>query len=165
MPLSTSDRLWNLLAAYQYWLLAGLVLELCVLLGGVANISRVEADVSELMQTAAVSPRNLQCGMASSARAATCNASLSPQDVSAIVSALGLKRIYPAEQETGSWALHLAKAGPDCPFKDATKPPTFGVVGRPEVLRLSSGTAFEYLVIAHDAGTGQACIQVGYSYG
>ena len=149
-------------------LLCGLA---CLLLTGcespwtISNRSGLEADVRELLKTAAVEPQHLDCRMVGTTRKAACSLRLSPPDTESVIRALALESIPTSSENSSPQAQLIAHAGPSCVAETARPIVTFGLGNRPNSLRLSSGTAFEHLLLTINKSTGQACVQVSYSYG
>lgn len=145
--------------------LASLLLVGCDSLWDAANRPRLEADVRELFKTAGVVPRHLECRMVGSTRDAFCSFRMSPPESASVIHALGLELVQSSPGEASALARLAAHAGPNCAVSGAAPPATFGIEGRPGSLRLPGGSAFEYLLLTLDERTGQACVQVSYSFG
>lgn len=145
--------------------LAGLLLVGCGPLWNAAGRSSVESDVREILKTTAVVPQHLECRMVGSTRNASCSLRMSPSETASVIRALALESI-PSSSETPSLLARLvAHAGPSCLAGASSGSSAFGIAGRPNALRLASGSAFEYLLLTVNESTGQACVQVSYSYG
>jgi hypothetical protein len=145
--------------------MACLMLTGCAPLWNAVNRSGLESDVRQLLKTAAVVPQHLYCRMLDSKRDASCTLQLSPSETASVIRALALKSIHSLSDPPTSLARLNADAGPSCVAGSASELASFGIAGRPNSLRLPSGSAFEYLLLFSNESTGQACIQVSYSYG
>ena len=137
----------------------------CGPLWNAANRSGLEADVRELLKRAAVVPQHLECRMVGSTRAAACSLSMSPTETASVIRTLALESIHPSSEASSPLARLIAHAGPSCVAGTSAQLAAFGIAGRPSSLRLPGGSAFEYLILTINASTGQACVQVSYSYG
>ncbi|WP_216906047.1 hypothetical protein [Synechococcus sp. CCY 0621] len=145
--------------------LAVLLLNGCESLWTITNRSGLEADVRELLKTAAVEPQHLNCRMVGSTRNAACSLRLSSPEAASVIRALALEGIQASSESSSPQARLIAHAGPSC-VADRSRPiVTYGRGNRPTSLRLASGTAFEYLLLTINKSTAQACVQVSYSYG
>jgi hypothetical protein len=145
--------------------LACLLLTGCASLWTITNRSGLEADVRELLKTAAVEPQHLDCRMVGTTRKAACSLRLSPPQTSSVIRTLALESIPTSSENSSPQAQLIALAGPSCVAKTSRPIVRFGLGNRPNALRLSSGTAFDYLLLTINKSTGQACVQVSYSYG
>jgi hypothetical protein len=145
--------------------LAILLLTGCESLWNVTNRSGLEADVREVLKTAAVKPQRLQCRMVGPTRNGACSLPLSPTETASVLRTLALESIQTSSESPSPHSELIAHAGPSC-VAGAPRPiVTFGRGNRPDTLRLPSGTAFEYLLLTINPLTGQACVQVSYAYG
>lgn len=145
--------------------LAFLLLTGCESLWTITNRTGLEADVRELLKTAAVEPQHLDCRMVGTTRKAACSLRLSPPETTSVIRTLALESIPTSSENPSPQAWLIAQAGPSC-VADTSRPIVrFGRGNRPNSLRLPSGTAFEYLLLTVNTSTGQACVQVSYSYG
>ncbi len=142
--------------------LACLLLIGCGPLWNAANRSRLESDVRELLKTAAVSPQNLECRMVGTTRAGSCSLRMSPSETASVIRTLALESIDSSSEDP---SLLIAHAGPSCVAGASAPLTAFGITGNPSSLRLPSGSAFSYLLLTINESTGQACVQVCYSYG
>lgn len=145
--------------------LAFLLLTGCESLWTVTNRSGLEADVRELLKTAAVEPQHLDCRMVGTTRNAACSLRLSPPETASVIKTLALEVIQTSSEPSSPQARLIAHAGPSC-VADTSRPiVTYGRGNRPTSLRLASGTAFAYLLLTINKSTAQACVQISYSYG
>lgn len=145
--------------------LAVLLLSGCKSLWTITNRSGLEADVRELLKTAAVEPQHLDCRMVGSTRHASCSLRLSPPEAASVIRALALEGIQTSSEPSSPQARLIADTGPSC-VADTSRPiVTYGRGNRPTSLRLASGTAFDYLLLSINKSTAQACVQISYSYG
>jgi hypothetical protein len=145
--------------------LACLLLTGCGPLWNASNRSGLDSDVRQLLKTAAVVPQHLDCRMLGSKRHASCTLQMSPSETASVIRALALKSIHSLSEAPSSLAHLIADAGPSYVAGSSSELAIFGIAGRPNSLRLPSGSAFEYLLLTINESTGQACIQVAYSYG
>ncbi len=142
-----------------------LLLTGCESLWDLTNRSGLEADVRALLKSAAVEPQHLECRMVGTTRKAACSLRLSPPETASVIRALALESIQTSPEISSPQARLIAHAGPSC-MADTSRPSVrFGRGNRPNSLRLPSGTAFDYLLLTVNMSTGQACVQVSYSYG
>ncbi len=137
----------------------------CEPLWKAANPSRLESDVRELLKTASVVPHRLACRMVDATRNASCSLRISQAEAASVIQALALERIKTSSESPTHLAWLSAHAGPSCVAGPSASLVAFGIAGRPKALRLPNGSAFEYLLLAFDQSTGQARVQVSYSYG
>ncbi len=137
----------------------------CEPLWNAANRSGLESDVRQLLETAAVVPQHLECRMVGSTRDASCSLRLSSSETASVIHTLALERIHPSPESPSPLARLIARAGPSCVSGSSASLEAFGIAGRPGSLRLPGGSAFEYLLLTVNPSTGQACVQVSYSYG
>lgn len=145
--------------------LACLLLVGCDSFWNAVNRSGLEADVRELLKTAAVVPQHLDCHMVGSTRDGTCSLRLSPSETESVIRALALENIFPSSETPSPLARLVARADPGCVVGASASLEAFGIAGRPNALRLPSGSAFEYLILTINKSTGQACVLVSYAYG
>lgn len=145
--------------------LAVLLLTGCESVWTITNRSGLEADVRELLKPAAVDPQYLDCRMVGTTRKAACTLRLSPPETAAVIRALALESIPTSSEISSPQAGLLAHAGPSCVAETSRPIVRFGLGNRPNSLRLSSGTSFDSLLLTINKSTGQACVQVSYSYG
>ena len=145
--------------------LACILLTGCGPLWNAANRSGLESDVRQLLKTASIVPQHLECRMLGSKREASCTLQISPSETTSVIRTLALKSIHSLSEAPSSLARLIAHAGPSCVAGSSSALAIFGIAGRPNSLRLPSGSAFEYLLLTINESTGQACIQVSYSYG
>jgi hypothetical protein len=150
----------RLFSALTCFLLIG-----CDPLWNAGNRSGLEADVRELFRKAAVVPQHLECRMVGSTRGASCSLLMSPSESATVIRTLALESIQPSSEVSHPVARLIARAGPSCVAGASAPLAAFGITGRPDSLRLPSGSAFEYLLLTIDESTGQACVQVSYSFG
>ncbi len=90
---------------------------------------------------------------------------MSQAEAASVIQALALERIKSPSESPSPLAGLITHAGPSCVAGPSTSLAAFGIAGRPKALRLPSGSAFEYLLLTFNQSTGQACVQVSYSYG
>jgi hypothetical protein len=145
--------------------LAVLLLTGCASLWTITNRSGLEADVRALLKTATVAPQHLDCRMVGTTRKAACSLRLSPPETAAVIRALALESIPTSSETSSPQARLIAHAGPSCVAETSRPVVRFGLGNRPNSLRLPSGTAFDELLLTINTSTGQACVQVSYSYG
>jgi hypothetical protein len=142
-----------------------LLLTGCESLWNLTNRSGLEADVRALLKTAAVEPQYLDCRMVGTTRKAACSLRLSPRQTSSVIRTLALESIPTSSENSSPQAQLIALADPSCVAELSRPIVRFGLGNRPNSLRLSSGTAFDYLLLTINTSTGQACVQISYSYG
>ncbi|MBW4530629.1 MAG: hypothetical protein KME02_08090 [Aphanothece saxicola GSE-SYN-MK-01-06B] len=150
----------HLPCALTLLLLAG-----CQPLWNAANQSALKADVRALLKKAAVEPQHLACRMVDLTRNATCTLRMSSSETASVVRTLALKSIQRSSSPPAPHAQRMELAGRSCVAGTTGSIITFGLGNRPGSLRLSSGTAFESLMLSFNQSTGQACVQVSYAYG
>jgi hypothetical protein len=150
----------RLSSALQCLLLIG-----CEPLWTAANRSGLESDVRHILKTAAVVPQHLECRMVGSTRSGSCSLRMSPTETASVIRNLALESIHSSSDTPSPLARLIAHAGPSCVANASVPLAAFGIAGRPTSLRLPSGSAFEYLLLTINQSTGQACVQVCYSYG
>lgn len=143
----------------------------CVLLVGcdslwnAVNRSGLEDDVRALLKTAAVVPTHLECNTVGSAREGSCSLRMSASEVESVIRVLALENISPSSATPSPLARIVARGAPGCVDGAFASLEAFGIAGRPSVLRLSGGSAFEFLVLTFNKSTGRACVLVSYAYG
>jgi hypothetical protein len=103
--------------------------------------------------------------MVGSTRDAACSLHMSAADTASVIRTFALERIDPSSEPPSNLARLVADVGPSCVAGTAKPLATFGISGRPNSLRLPSGSAFEYFLLTIDESTGQACVQVSYAFG
>jgi len=145
--------------------LACLLLVGCDSLWNSVNRSGLETDMREILKAAAVVPSHLDCTMVGSTRDGSCSLRMSPSEVESVIRALALENISPSSETPSPLARLVARGDPGCVVGDSAPLEAFGIAGRPPVLRLPSGSAFEYLILTFSTSTGQACVHVSYAYG
>lgn len=145
--------------------LACLLLVGCGPLWNAANRSGLEADVRQLLEAAGFVPQHLDCRMVGSTRDAACSLHMSAAGTASVIGTFALERIDLSSEPPSNLARLVADAGPSCVVAASARLSTYGISGRPDSLRLPSGSAFEYLLLTVDESTGQACVQVSYAYG
>mgnify|MGYP000901144348 CR=1 FL=1 len=150
----------RLSSALQCLLLIG-----CEPLWSAANRSRLEADVRHILKTAAVMPQHLECRMVGTTRNASCSLRMTPTETASVIRTFALASIHSSSESPSPLARLVAHAGPSCVASASVPLAAFGIAGRPTSLRLPSGSAFEYLLLTINESTGEACVQVSYSYG
>jgi hypothetical protein len=137
----------------------------CEPLWNAVNRSALKSDIRAILKPAGVVPQQLECRMVDSTRAGSCSVSLTQAETDAVIRALALERVPASANVSSPLARLVVHAGQSCAAGEPKPLAIYGLSGRPKSLRLSSGSAFEYLLLTINKSTGQACLRVSYAYG
>jgi hypothetical protein len=133
------------------------------------NRTTLTADVREILDRGEVDPDRLECNMLGTTRSGLCLFDTTETEIQELTAGLGLGQWQLTGQTEAANGSLAAEAGKGCLtsefFGGRTDLLQFGIAGRPDELELSDGGQFEYFILLFDPNTGEACIQVAYSYG
>lgn len=146
-----------------------IALTACNPLWNQANRSGLESDVVELLERGYGVDARPECRMVGRTRTGTCILSTSADQVTRLVDSLDLQEITSPPDPGQTSTISLLEAEGGCVSRPAfddreTSEVYYEIDGRSK-LRLSSGRAFEYLLLYHRPETAELCIQVSYAYG
>lgn len=128
-----------------------------------ANRRRAAADVRALLTAASIPADTLDCHMVGTTRGVECRLGVEASAVARLAATLALT---PVDRRSAEGT--AATARDETPTElagHAESLATFAVTGRPAVLRLANGTAFEHLILFHEASSATAWLRLTYSYG
>jgi len=121
------------------------------------------SDVRAVLAGAAIPTEGLDCEMVGATRDVECRMQAGPEAARRIASGLRLTAIDASSPP--SLAAFVRQRAPHEVASTKGSILAFVTTGRPEVLRLKRGTAFEYLVLYWDPGTNVVWFRLSYSYG
>ena len=128
-----------------------------------ANQRGLESDATSLLRTIGVQDPQPNCEMVGTTRNGYCLLDLTPREQRLVIEGLGLVRLEDAN-DLARFGLNSGGCL-DSIFQEIRGTLRYAVSGRPESLRLSSGSAFEFLILSHCPSQTQVCLDLGYAYG
>jgi hypothetical protein len=129
------------------------------------NRSSFERDMRQLLKQSAVVPKQIQCRMVGTTRDGVCSLRLSPLEHEAIIRSLKLEAVTSSSPVDSYLAQLVDQPNNSCVPGNSGDLVTFAIAERPTQLRLSGGSAFEYLILTVNKSTEEACLRTAYSYG
>ncbi len=140
----------------------------CDALWNAANRGSLERDFKALTGACGVTPNLSRCRMIGTSRDAACEFTATPEEVASLVRGLNLKTVEPESREEAFLLTIESSSAYSWPAKDAPGKAAlerYASGRRPNELVLKNGTAFEYLILYYDPGTGRALARLSYAYG
>ena len=138
----------------------------CGLLWSRANVGALQTDVQTLFEQTGIQISFQNCDMVGTTRTGYCRFIDPNGTVEALIQTYDLE---PVALENATIAFIDAELEAGCGSFPSILEGSEGVLylisGRPLSLRLSNGSAFEYMLLLYSASSGEACLQVSYSYG
>jgi hypothetical protein len=143
-----------------------LSLSACSSLWSRVNVGNLQADVEALFEQTGIQVSVQNCDMVGTTRTGYCRFNDQDGLVEAIIQGFSLE---PVLFENATIAFIDAELEAGCgsfpSILEGSEGKLFLVSGRPQRLRLSNGSAFEYMLLLHSNSSGEACLQVSYAYG
>jgi hypothetical protein len=143
-----------------------LIVSSCSSLWNRANVNTIKGDIEALLDRNGVQVDLQNCTMVGSTRTGMCRFRHDVGAADAIIQALHLD---PVLFENATVAFIDAELEAGCGsypnILEGSGGMLYLISGRPQSLRLSNGTAFEYLLLLYNPSSGEACLQVSYAYG
>ncbi len=142
------------------------ILSSCSPLWNRANVGGLRSDVETLFTQKGIEVALQECSMVGSTRTGYCRFHDTAGAIDALIQDYNLDGLamenatvafIDAEFEAGCGAFSWILEGGSGRL--------FFISGRPQSLKLPSGSSFEYLLLTFDESSGEACLQVSYSYG
>lgn len=148
---------------------AVLALSACEVLWDASNRGRATSDIQGLLRAGGLPNPEPKCHMVGTTRDVTCTLRASATEVATVARGLSLQPVEVGDESSGGIERFAAGKQQLCGLatrfgrKSGVK--LFGALRRPPQLRLANGSAFEYLLLYHDAESSQVCLELSYSYG
>jgi len=140
----------------------------CDVLWNAANRGGLERDFKTLAQSCGVRVTLTRCRMLGTTRDGACEFTASRGQIDSLIRGLNLKPVEPGSEEEAS----LKRIEFSSPYfwsaaagSDPSSLVRFASGRRPRELVLKNGTAFEYLILYYDPGSGRALARLSYAYG
>jgi hypothetical protein len=134
----------------------------CDAVWNAANRGTAEADLRAIFEKVGVPIQVQRCRMIGTTRDAICGLSASPDEIRRAVASLGMQPVTPNRGLPATAPELCAEAGR---FAAGEPVMAYGAAGRPAILMLGHGGAFESLYLFYDERTGHGCARIAYSYG
>ena len=138
----------------------------CSALWSRANVGALQTDAQTLFEQSGIQVSFQNCSMVGTTRTGFCRFFDRNGTVEEMIQAFDLEPV-PFENATIAFidAELEAGCGSFPSILEGSEGKLFLVSGRPQSLRLSNGSSFEYLLLLYSASSGEACVQVSYAYG
>jgi len=140
----------------------------CDVLWNVANRGGLERDFKSLAQSCGVRVTLTRCRMLGTTRNGACEFTASHGQIDSLVRGLNLKPVDPGSEQE-SFVKYIESSSPyswsPATGSDPSSLIRFASGRRPRELVLKNGTAFEYLILFYDPGSGRALARLSYAYG
>jgi hypothetical protein len=141
----------------------------CSPVWGALNRTSLRADVGEVLTRGLEDPPKIECRMIGTTRSGYCTFEQDSASALALAEELGLESGYVDLNDPASVPPAAVEGMVGCLSAEVLGSvdglPAYWIGGRPEALKLQNGGQFEYLMLAMDPDTGQACVQDSYAYG
>ena len=135
----------------------------CDRLWDAVNRRSAMSDVRAVLSSSGVGTETLSCRSLPASRDVECRLKGGPAEVQRLAKALSLTPVEAGTADAlGSFVeQHRPRGLPPLPTSAAV----FAATGRPGVLRLANGSAFEFLLLFRDPASDTLWLRLSYSYG